>query len=162
MESIDAILPTYLKAKSAEEESLRAANKILLQSPDSTTNPVELQQLQLSTPTKNNNSTSPDLACAEVLSSAEEEEDFDGSNGGGSDDSSSTATLLSTATDMTRSGSPLSAVDIFTDFNTNVLQVYEDHEGVSAEEEDAGENGSKANAKTGSSSIDQTYSILVS
>ena len=135
MDSMDSILPVYLKANPTSSEDIAMG---VAPSPDSTTNPEQLQQLQLSTPTKavTTASPEPDLVCSEIL--LEELDSLDSSS------SSSTKTVTS-AESPSRSDSPLSAVDIFTDFNTNVLQVYEDEA-----------EAAKA------SSIDPTYSILVS
>jgi len=92
--AIDAVLPEYLKRLSSNLTKLASS----CQPADSTT---------------------PDLTCHEQLS-------LDGSSNtvNSSEDSNNTFfdSEYSLATPSSRSSSPLSAVDIFTEFNTNVLQ----------------------------------------
>jgi hypothetical protein len=84
----------------------------------------------------------PGLACAELLSndSIDLEEDESGYFGG--NQSFKTRTESGAASAGSRSSSPLSVVDIFTDFSTNVLQ--------------------KAYAEAEAGGVDPTYSILCS
>ena len=160
MRQIDSILPDYLKAPPRPTE--------LPVSPDSTSNsnivrPSPMEQDSGADSTQIAESPDPDLACSELLSNnstlalSEEEVDESGYFGAGSNSAEKGITTTKQRSDSgetsssgSRSSSPLSAVDIFTDFNTNVLQrAYEEVEAAAA-------------AAAASSPVDPTYTILVS
>ncbi len=139
LKQIDAILPSYLKAPPQPP---------LPVSPDSTSNIIKPAAMTAS-PIEVDSSTHPsssspevDLACAEVLSN-ESCEDVDESGYFGCRARGTPEHYTGTAAaGDSRSSSPLSAVDIFTDFNTNVLQA--------------------AYAEAEAGGVDPAYSILVS
>ena len=156
MRQIDSILPDYLKAPPAEVPV----------SPDSTSNsnivrPSPMEQDSGADSTQIAESPDPDLACSELLSNdstlalSEEEVDESGYFGAGSNSAEKGITTTKQRSDSgetsssgSRSSSPLSAVDIFTDFSTNVLQrAYAEVE---------------AAAQQAASPVDPTYTILVS
>ena len=93
--NINAMLPEYLKGLSSNPTMVAPAD-----------------------------STTPDLICTEQLSHEDNSiSSEDSSNVGTYLDDSEYSSLMAPPTPSSiRSSSPLSAVDIFTDFNTNVLQ----------------------------------------
>ena len=158
MRQIDSILPDYLKAPPAEVPV----------SPDSTSSPnivrpsLPMEQDSGADSTQIAESPDPDLACSELLSNdstlalSEEEVDESGYFGATSNSVEKGITTTKQRSDSgetssssgSRSSSPLSAVDIFTDFSTNVLQrAYAEVE---------------AAAQQAASPVDPTYTILVS
>ena len=156
MRQIDSILPDYLKAPSAEVPV----------SPDSTSaiirpSPMEQDSIVGADSTIPAESPDPDLACSELLSNdstlcIEEEVDesgYFGASNNSREELSKTGKQRSDSgetSNSSRSSSPLSAVDIFTDFSTNVLQrAYAEVEAAQA-------------AAQAASPVDPTYTILVS
>ena len=158
MRQIDSILPDYLKAPPAEVPV----------SPDSTSSSnivrpsLPMEQDSGADSTQIAESPDPDLACSELLSNdstlctEEEEVDESGYFGASSNSVEKGITTTKQRSDSgetssssgSRSSSPLSAVDIFTDFSTNVLQrAYAEVE---------------AAAQQAASPVDPTYTILVS
>ena len=108
--SVSSILPDYLRPS-------------LLPSPDSTTTVVSNDDAM-----DHDKTITPDLVCKEVLGSDLIKDDSSGSSAfcltAGSDGGSSPRGTPSPDNPAggSRSSSPLSAVDIFTEFNTNVLK----------------------------------------
>ena len=137
MAAIDSILPDYLRPKTEKQQQPSPGNPEM-PSPDSTSNVVTLvSPLPARHPALSQGSPEPDLQCREVLSSesillAEDEDDSLGfcmassttKDGAPSPTASSVSSTSSSSS--RRSASPLSAVDIFTDFNTNVLRAYDE------------------------------------
>jgi len=95
--NINAMLPEYLKGLS--------------------TNPTMVVPADTTTP-----DFSPDLICTEELSHENSNSSEDSNTGTYLDDSEYSSLLEPPTPSSIRSNSPLSAVDIFTEFNTNVLQ----------------------------------------
>ena len=159
MRQIDSILPDYLKAPPRPTE--------VPVSPDSTSNsnivrpPLPMEQDSGADSTQIAESPDPDLACSELLSNdstlcTEGSEDESGYFGASSNSAEKGITTTKQRSDSgetssssgSRSSSPLSAVDIFTDFSTNVLQrAYAEVE---------------AAQQAAASPVDPTYTILVS
>lgn len=170
MRQIDSILPDYLKAPPStatpvSPDSTSGSSNIVRPSPMEEDSGADSTELAAESP-------DPDLACSELLSNdsiEDDEEEVDESGYFGNSDrrtpeegqttfsgkelsksgmkqrSDSGETSVSS-----RSSSPLSAVDIFTDFSTNVLQrAYAEVEAAQA-------------AAAASSPVDPTYTILVS
>ena len=157
MRQIDSILPDYLKAPPAEVPV----------SPDSTSSSnivrpsLPMEQDSGADSTQIAESPDPDLACSELLSNdstlctgSEDESGYFGANNSNSVEKGITTTKQrsdsgeTSSSSGSRSSSPLSAVDIFTDFSTNVLQrAYAEVE---------------AAAQQAASPVDPTYTILVS
>ncbi len=116
-----AILPAYLKDPSANQ----------LPSPDSTSTVADVTSMEdaatpprmatnEATPLAGNSPASPDLACQEHLEDESvlvSDESIPGAVA-----SSSSYCLEEPTTTTSRSSSPLSAVDIFTEFNAGVLR----------------------------------------
>ena len=140
--AMEANLPSYLKVPDAD---------VIV--PDSTSD--QISSSSSSSSYKSSSSPEPDLECKEVLSNdstlmfdnnddnmclvSQSEPDFCVANQ--SKSSKEDAYGLTVTSSSSRSSSPLSAVDIFTEFNTNVLRaVFEQAEG----------------------NLDPNYSILVS
>ena len=159
MRQIDSILPDYLKAPPRPTE--------VPVSPDSTSSSnivrpsLPMEQDSGADSTQIAESPDPDLACSELLSNdstlcTEGSEDESGYFGASSNSAEKGITTTKQRSDSgetssssgSRSSSPLSAVDIFTDFSTNVLQrAYAEVE---------------AAAQQAASPVDPTYTILVS
>ena len=169
MRQIDSIIPDYLKAPPSpanvpvSPDSTSGSSNIVRPSPmeqdsgaDSTMGTVAGAE-----------SPDPDLACSELLSNdsiEDDDEDDEVDESGYFGISHSRETTLpgkeisgmkqrsesGETSNSSRSSSPLSAVDIFTDFSTNVLQrAYAEVEAAQA-------------AAAASSPADPTYTILVS
>ena len=157
MRQIDSILPDYLKAPPRPTE--------VPVSPDSTSNsnivrpPLPMEQDSGADSTQIAESPDPDLACSELLSNdstlctgSEDESGYFGASSNSVEKGITTTKQRSdsgeTSSSGSRSSSPLSAVDIFTDFSTNVLQrAYAEVE---------------AAQQAAASPVDPTYTILVS
>ena len=157
MRQIDSILPDYLKAPPTSEVPV---------SPDSTSNSnivrpsLPMEQDSGADSTQIAESPDPDLACSELLSNdstlctegSEDESGYFGASSNSVEKGITTTKQRSdsgeTSSSGSRSSSPLSAVDIFTDFSTNVLQrAYAEVE---------------AAQQATASPVDPTYTILVS
>jgi hypothetical protein len=150
LEQIESVLPAYLKAPLDSNSNTPV-------SPDSTSNSSSIiksvtvitqQQQQhqhqsaVSEVSSSSMSPDPDLACAELLSNESIDLEVDESGYFGANQAFKTRTVSGASSYGSRSSSPLSAVDIFTDFSTNVLQ--------------------KAYAEVEADGVDPTYSILCS
>ena len=146
MEALNLILPTYLTGISQQIISL------IPPSPDSTTSlkkqtdepmamfpnipsPPDSEISNSNTILPNQSfdrsaqSPDPDLLCEEHISNELSQdfqtnfsEDFSSRSSFGHEDSNGGSPPYSLGTNTSRSSSPLSAVDIFTEYNTNVLQ----------------------------------------
>ena len=176
MRQIDSILPDYLRAPSpppaaavpVSPDSTSGSSIIVRPSPmeqDSgadSTGTVEYPGTTTEYPGTVAESPDPDLACSELLSNDSiEDDEVDESGYFGNSNSRETTLPGKGLSGMTKqrsdsgetsnssgSSSPLSAVDIFTDFSTNVLQrAYAEVE---------------AAAQQAASPVDPTYTILVS
>jgi hypothetical protein len=138
VEALNVILPTYLTGISQQIISL------LPPSPDSTSSPRLQKTTNQNTPPletttshailpnqsldRLTQSPDPDLLCQEQISNdltqdfqTNFSEDFSSRSSFGHDDGLGSP-QYSLGTSNSRSSSPLSAVDIFTEYNTNVLQ----------------------------------------
>ena len=159
MRQIDSILPDYLKAPPRPTE--------VPVSPDSTSNSnivrpsLPMEQDSGADSTQIAESPDPDLACSELLSNdstlctgSEDESGYFGASSNSAEKGITTTKQRSdsgetSSSSGSRSSSPLSAVDIFTDFSTNVLQrAYAEVEA--------------AQQAAAASPVDPTYTILVS
>ena len=118
--AITAILPDYLQPVALTFPS--PDSTVILDTKDNTSS--SFMDAEEST------ASSPDLICKEVLSTSDKDDSGESSHtfcltaGSSSDedDCNSVSPKSNNVDKCSRSSSPLSAVDIFTDFNTNVLK----------------------------------------